>query len=662
MITGLLRASGLYLGEESNLLDPDRSNVAGFHEHTKFIEINDEILTTLGGGWDFPPLVEPSWPKSARLGALRSKAISLVSTFDAFSDWGWKDPRNSLTLPFWLDIIPDLKVIHCVRDPREVACSLRHRNYFSVAHSMSLWKEYNERVLTHVSTGQRLITHYAAYFSSAANELARILRFMEMSYPPDILIRACHSVLPKLRHHHTGLPGPTVLQVSEGVSKLYEVMCEAAGFSQPQFAPTSSVPLDHLPSRDQVIGQRSCGALSTGASISLVATDTQHAGANLFELANRQSSCDPNTEHFVSFPLNQSELISRLQSQRVRGARYFIVPKIIHRFVHQATNFLRYLDASYPRVAGGPDQCIFDLGTVPDHACTAVYTTHSDAAPTTQPLDYDGISPCDLTGQVDAREGSMNNQKVGVSTMSKGRSGISVLVMGIYLANHPNTVSSIVPALAETTVYKLTQRWIGIGGDPPSSDVAGVTVSRLPDKAPKYSLLNSLLQSVDVAEYDHVIIADDDITLPPSFLDTFLTLQRRLGFSIAQPARTSTSEIDHPIVEQQMGVLARQTRFVEIGPLVSFSASVYSLIFPFDTTSSMGWGYENVWSYQLQQCGLSMGIIDAAPIEHSMRRRGEYYSSSNALAERDTFLSQHAHLSDEECYRVLSVFLKEGDL
>ncbi len=41
--------------------------------------------------------------------------------------WGWKDPRNTFTLPIWLDIFPEAKVIHICRHGVDVANSLSVR-------------------------------------------------------------------------------------------------------------------------------------------------------------------------------------------------------------------------------------------------------------------------------------------------------------------------------------------------------------------------------------------------------------------------------------------------------------------------------------------------------------------------------------------------------
>ena len=47
--------------------------------------------------------------------------------------WGWKDPRNSLTLPLWLRVFPEAKVLHIVRNGVDVSRSLVTRERDSLA-------------------------------------------------------------------------------------------------------------------------------------------------------------------------------------------------------------------------------------------------------------------------------------------------------------------------------------------------------------------------------------------------------------------------------------------------------------------------------------------------------------------------------------------------
>ncbi|MBM4329737.1 MAG: tetratricopeptide repeat protein [Deltaproteobacteria bacterium] len=230
-----------------------------------------------------------------------------------------------------------------------------------------------------------------------------------------------------------------------------------------------------------------------------------------------------------------------------------------------------------------------------------------------------------------------------------------VLVFGIYLANKLNNVADIVAELSTSKKFDVIQRWVALGGNPPNQNVADVTVKTMMGKKPKYEIMNELISAEDLTQYEYVFMTDDDVVLPEDFLDEFITLQEDLKFVIAQPARTPNSHIDHPIVEQQSGILARETLFVEIGPVVSFHRSVYSFIFPFDLTSSMGWGYENVWSYLVTERKMKMGIIDNTPVDHSIRKPVENYDWSKVDQERRDYLHRHNHLSLEACFTTLNV-------
>ena len=65
---------------------------------------------------------------------------------------------------------PELRVVLCLRNPLEVALSLKHRDDFSYAQSLALWKAHNESVLGATSADKRLVTHYESYFDDGPGE------------------------------------------------------------------------------------------------------------------------------------------------------------------------------------------------------------------------------------------------------------------------------------------------------------------------------------------------------------------------------------------------------------------------------------------------------------------------------------------------------------
>jgi glycosyltransferase involved in cell wall biosynthesis len=155
MVTRLLRQCGLDLGREADLMPAQKDNPDGFWGNIRFVTLNDEILNQLGGAWDLPPKSGQNF-REKRFDALRSKASSLVAKFDPNQTWGWKDPRNSLTWDFRKKVLPSLRTLIVVRNPLEVAYSMRQRNGTSYAFGLRLWEVYNRRLLESTDPATRL--------------------------------------------------------------------------------------------------------------------------------------------------------------------------------------------------------------------------------------------------------------------------------------------------------------------------------------------------------------------------------------------------------------------------------------------------------------------------------------------------------------------------
>lgn len=145
LVTRLLEQLGLFVGQRK-----DENNEALF-----FQKLNDWLLCQSGGAWDQPspirllhadaevrPLVLDhlrgmmSGPAVREYLGLR-RSLSCRSLFDLDYPWGWKDPRNTFSLPLWLDIFPGAKVVHVYRHGVAVAHSLRARRSRAIADAMT---------------------------------------------------------------------------------------------------------------------------------------------------------------------------------------------------------------------------------------------------------------------------------------------------------------------------------------------------------------------------------------------------------------------------------------------------------------------------------------------------------------------------------------------
>jgi hypothetical protein len=231
--------------------------------------------------------------------------------------------------------------------------------------------------------------------------------------------------------------------------------------------------------------------------------------------------------------------------------------------------------------------------------------------------------------------------------------GSRVLVLGIYLANRANTVQHLMEAFGRTQQCHVEQRWIALNGEPATSLQRQLTVRVVMQRTPKFQLLNELLADIDLSSFDDLLVCDDDVRVPHNFVDAFIGWKHRMGFGLAQPARTLNSHVDHRLVRHRPWLHARRTRFVEIGPVFCIDRSMFDTLLPFDEASPMGWGYDLVWPMQVAAAGGALGVIDATPVDHSLRGRGEAYSSDQELLTMAGYLAEHPHLLSHEAFQVI---------
>lgn len=77
-----------------------------------------------------------------------SKWLWHLSMFNIPRPWGWKDPRNTYTLPIWLRIFPGARIIHIKRHGVDVAQSLRVRHQRAAAEAAA---RYHKKRLLYVT-------------------------------------------------------------------------------------------------------------------------------------------------------------------------------------------------------------------------------------------------------------------------------------------------------------------------------------------------------------------------------------------------------------------------------------------------------------------------------------------------------------------------------
>jgi hypothetical protein len=228
MITRLLNRCGLDLGPEADLLPPAGDNPEGFWEHAGFVRVNEGLLRAFGGGWNVPVLHAPGWVADPAVGPWLVEAGALAAGLTMREPWGWKDPRNSLHLPFWREVFPALTQLICVRNPLEVAQSLHDRDGFRYLDGFRLWKSYHDALLAHAAP-DAVVTHYDAYFQDPAAELRRVRDCLRLPLADDAIGEAAATVRSGLRHHRTATEDVVGVCPPAGVAELYRRFCAVAG-------------------------------------------------------------------------------------------------------------------------------------------------------------------------------------------------------------------------------------------------------------------------------------------------------------------------------------------------------------------------------------------------------------------------------------------------
>jgi hypothetical protein len=132
MICGLLRRLGLFTGQD---LDSN-------HESKYFVDLNETMFSRINASWDNPRPVKDflaqKEPVRMTANALHADLVSYrigrflglrqylgCRSLNRFNQpWGWKDPRTIYTLPVWLNLFPEARIVYVVRHGVDVANSL----------------------------------------------------------------------------------------------------------------------------------------------------------------------------------------------------------------------------------------------------------------------------------------------------------------------------------------------------------------------------------------------------------------------------------------------------------------------------------------------------------------------------------------------------------
>ncbi len=165
--------------------------------------------------------------------------------------------------------------------------------------------------------------------------------------------------------------------------------------------------------------------------------------------------------------------------------------------------------------------------------------------------------------------------------------------------------------------------------------------------AGKFENLNAILADHTLDEFDWLLVVDDDVDLPGGFLDVLVHCAERGQLKLAQPAHRLHSHAAWAVLRRTTAAW-RETTFVEIGPVTLFHRDTFGVLLPFPAQLRMGWGLDAHWGAVARDHGWPIGVVDAAPVGHTLRPAASDYPRADAIAEARAFLADRPYVRRHE--------------
>jgi hypothetical protein len=203
------------LGSDEGLVPPRRMNRAGFWERKEITLLDARLMKALGGTWRHPPRPPAGWERAGSLAAERDKARSLLADASGgHSLWGWKSPLACVTLPFWQQLVPSLRYVICLRDPRDATASgraalPRMKPPLADHEGVALWAHYLAWAVVNTAGRPRVFVAYEEYFDEWRRPVERLLDFIgiDQRRRDEALPRIAENIDAELCHHRTSPRG-----------------------------------------------------------------------------------------------------------------------------------------------------------------------------------------------------------------------------------------------------------------------------------------------------------------------------------------------------------------------------------------------------------------------------------------------------------------------
>lgn len=173
-IARILNLMGVYFGGEHVGTGRSDQNIKGFWERRDVRDLNDDLLFSLGCDWDCVADFDLRALSAEAKSAYVDVSADIVLNMDAHRPWFIKEPRLCLLFPIWRQVLETPFCIHVLRNPLEVAHSLKARNGIPIRAGLALWETYSLHALNSSAGLRRVFVSYEDLMENSSDVVQRL--------------------------------------------------------------------------------------------------------------------------------------------------------------------------------------------------------------------------------------------------------------------------------------------------------------------------------------------------------------------------------------------------------------------------------------------------------------------------------------------------------
>src|SRR5215469_2816464 len=225
----ILSAMGIDMADD---IDAVPSNAKGHWERLEIMEYHERILRLFNRDFfsplhDFP--LPAAWWADPRVCKLRRGFVAFLASRMGDGYFGFKEPRTVRLMPLWHQIFSDLKlapkVVLCLRNPAQVARSLKERDDLDPALGEYRWLIYMIDFFRYCGQFEICTVEYDDWFENPCTNFEKLKKFLDVAWQQsraDLNLVLSSIIDPALRHDtsHSDMPHePLVLSLYRLVSE-----------------------------------------------------------------------------------------------------------------------------------------------------------------------------------------------------------------------------------------------------------------------------------------------------------------------------------------------------------------------------------------------------------------------------------------------------------